>query len=246
MSSATVDFQKMGTYSVYSLASPTPSSNSIFFILPLEIRQEIYSYVLQKYPLAWGQTYPRSPFQIDILLPDDGSALKRDTSLLRVNRQISVEASSLFYTKFTFRFAWYSHIRPFLAYTPVTSHKYIRNISLHWKSDGSFLTQSKGMRSLHIAHHTKVLETFTFIAEELPNLRRVRLDLMFLCLDLETAEREGIIDEVVALARPFQDVVTLVSRLHPFSHGMPLEDVIFWQAEIFSFVAERVEAERCS
>ncbi len=38
---------------------------------------------------------------------------------------------------------------------------------------------------------------------------------MFVGLDLDAAEREGVIDEAVALARPFQDVVTLVSGVHP-------------------------------
>jgi hypothetical protein len=186
-----------------------------FLKLPREIRDSIYYYALLR-PGLGPFSPPAHVCHIHSKVSGPRSTTywgtEKSTRLFRVNRQVSSEASEIFYSSFQFHFLQSADVGLVNATLRDTltprARNLIRAVGFNITLRTSFPTDPQSTE--------KRRQVLTAVVQLLPALEaeraRVELCLSFLGIEVPEGEVRKIVDRAVWIASPLKDVKTLVLK----------------------------------
>lgn len=196
------------------MADEPPSRFSLFFNLPLELREEIYYYALFQ-PPQYHKPGDWVGIESAPLMYYDATwwGTEKMTRILRVSRQVHSEAEAVLYSRFHFCFPYYTDTK--LVHTVVSSasaraRSLIRRIRVHVvlrcriPPDGGYADGTSK------ENEARWKGAFSLLVELLPGLREVAYEVAFVGLVVPDHERRHVVDLVLRVASPLRNVEKLM------------------------------------
>lgn len=215
-----------------------PSRFSLFFNLPLEIREEIYYYALfqppqYKTPGDWVGIVSAPPMYYDTTW----WGTEKMTRTLRASRQVHSEAEAVLYSRFHFCFPYYTDtkfVHTVVGSVSARARSLIRSIRVYVvlrcriPPDGGYADgTSRG-------NEVKWKGAFSLLVELLPGLRVVDYAVAFVGLKVPDHEQRHVVDLALRVGRPLKNVEKLTVS--------PMGDFEGQRLEIWRDVMQRVHA----